>query len=203
MWSETFTGQAAQDMFRYLKSTYGNKNSEDPPKNKQESPNEQDEVTVKPKNENGVHMMEFKKNGESYQFNNYGNPIYAKENKIENYLYYLKHPEKFIDENGNPIPFGDIFKSEKKIRSELAEDILLGVLDVLAKGKFESEDTGDPLRENRRSKYAPLFPSNKSEFAPTKAEERLRQLYQIELKLSPAQRSPEFSILEKQFSGKK
>uniref|UniRef100_UPI003566E705 RHS repeat domain-containing protein n=1 Tax=Mariniphaga sediminis TaxID=1628158 RepID=UPI003566E705 len=204
MWSETFTGAAAQDLFRYLKSTYGQQSSQDnSSKDEKETPQMLGEVTVKPKNKHGVHMLEFEKGGELYRFTETGNPLYSRDNTIENYLYYLEHQENFTDKDGNPIPFNKIFKSENQKRGDLTEDILLEIYDMLllrGNKSVESGDVTDALRGNRRSKYANRFPSNKSEFAPTKEEERLKQLYQIEKQLSPAQRSPEFSIWEKKFS---
>ena len=42
MWSVTLTGKQAQDMFRHIKSTYGNQDSDDPPQNDEKNDDESD-----------------------------------------------------------------------------------------------------------------------------------------------------------------
>ncbi len=151
-----------------------------------------DEVTVKPKNENGVNMVNVEKKDKNYSFSENGNPIYAKENTIENYIYYLEHPDEFADENGNPIPFKDVFKSDKQISGDLAEDVLLDAADILMKGEIGSGDVTDALRSKRRSPHANKFPSNKEEFKATNKQRLNKQLYKIEENLSPYMRDPEY-----------
>ena len=143
-----------------------------------------------------------KKDGETYEFTEYGNPIYAKDNTLENLEYYLSHPDEFLDESGNPIPFGEIFKSENEEKADLFEDILLEGVETLSKGDASTTDGIESMQEQRRSKYASRFPSNKAEFTSTKEERTIRLLYEIEKKLSPAQRSPDFPVWEKKYSGK-
>ena len=137
------------------------------------------------------------KDGEVYEFDEYGNPIYAKDNTLENLEYYLNHPEEFLDENGDPVPFGEVFKSESEKNADLFEDILLEGAEILSRGDSNSSDAIEPLHKGRRSKYANKFPSNRKEFTATKKQRKMKQLYEIEKNLNPYMRSVEFRTWEK------
>lgn len=152
-----------------------------------------DEITVKPTNEHGVNMISFERGGEHYDFSQFGNPLYAKDNTIENYLYYIQNPETFT-ENGNPLPFGDIFKSNEQKRGDLFEDIALEAVEMFGVD-IESSKVNNSMMERRRSPHANQFPSNK--FTATKKQRLMKKLYEIEQNLSPYMRDPEYYKWEK------
>ena len=117
------------------------------------------ETTVYPTNEHGVHMIEIEDSGEEFRFTKLAHPDYAPYNTIENYLYYLRNPEAFTDENGNVATIDDVFESRRETSAGIFEDALLEMADIVARGQFKSGATGKALREKRnQNKYSSKFP---------------------------------------------
>ena len=85
--------------------------------------------------------------------------LYWQDNTIANYRYYMANQSKFVDGKGNPAKFGDVFKSQRQIYNEIGTSALYEIMDVFAKGGFESGDVTDHfINVEWRSSYAPLFP---------------------------------------------
>jgi len=149
-----------------------------------------DEVEVVPTNEHGVHQLEMELGDDKFVFTEFGDPLYAKDNTIENYLYWLWNQDKFFDEQGNLISVNEIFKSEKERKEDITEDILLEVADIFAKGAASSTDATQELRKRRRSKYANRFPSNSEEFKEKK-EDKINKIVEEIQKAHPYIRTTE------------